>query len=215
MVYGPIAAMLVEMFPTRIRYTSMSCRTTSATAGSAACCRPPRSPSSPQTGNIYYGLWYPIIIAGDDLRHRHAVRPRDQGRRHLRRRPLGRRRALRHGAGAQAPALSSCRGAKAPGTCCHAQAEQRLVLLAQQVLLHLAHRVARQFVDDEHALGHLEVGDLRLQRARSARRRRARRRRCATTTATTRLAEVGVRHADHGAFGDAGHVVEKPSTSAG
>jgi hypothetical protein len=43
MVYGPIAAMLVEMFPTRIRYTSMSCPTTSATAGSAACCRP--SPS--------------------------------------------------------------------------------------------------------------------------------------------------------------------------
>jgi hypothetical protein len=48
MVYGPIAAMLVEMFPTRIRYTSMSCRTTSATAGSAACCPPPRSPSWPR-----------------------------------------------------------------------------------------------------------------------------------------------------------------------
>jgi hypothetical protein len=45
MVYGPIAAMLVEMFPTRIRYTSMSCRITSATAGSAACCPPRRLPS--------------------------------------------------------------------------------------------------------------------------------------------------------------------------
>jgi len=44
MVYGPIAAFLVEMFPTKIRYTSMCCPITSATAGSAGCCRcsPPR-----------------------------------------------------------------------------------------------------------------------------------------------------------------------------
>ena len=43
MVYGPIAALLVEMFPTRIRYTGMSCPTISATAGSVACCRRPSS----------------------------------------------------------------------------------------------------------------------------------------------------------------------------
>ena len=39
MVYGPIAAYLVELFPTRIRYTSCRCHTTSATDGSAVCCR--------------------------------------------------------------------------------------------------------------------------------------------------------------------------------
>jgi hypothetical protein len=39
MVYEPIAAFLVEMFPTKMRYTVMSLPSTSATAGSAACCR--------------------------------------------------------------------------------------------------------------------------------------------------------------------------------
>lgn len=63
MVYGPIAAMLVELFPTRIRYTSMSLpyhigngwfgglMPTTAFAVVAA------------TGNMYNGLWYPIIVA--------------------------------------------------------------------------------------------------------------------------------------------------------
>lgn len=46
MVYGPIAAMLVEMFPTRIATRRCRCRITSATAGSAASCRRPRSRSS-------------------------------------------------------------------------------------------------------------------------------------------------------------------------
>lgn len=41
MVYGPIAALLVELFPTRIRYTSMVAA----------------------TGDIYYGLWYPVVVA--------------------------------------------------------------------------------------------------------------------------------------------------------
>ena len=45
MVYGPIAAWLVELFPTRIRYAGCRCRITSATAGSAASCRRPSSPS--------------------------------------------------------------------------------------------------------------------------------------------------------------------------
>ena len=49
MVYGPIAAWLVELFPTRIRYTSASrCPITSATAGSAASCRRRCSPSWPR-----------------------------------------------------------------------------------------------------------------------------------------------------------------------
>ena len=45
MVYAPIAAMLVEMFPTRSATPRCRCRTTSATAGSAASCPPPRSRS--------------------------------------------------------------------------------------------------------------------------------------------------------------------------
>ncbi len=44
MVYGPIAAFLVELFPTKIRYTSMSLPYQSAMAGSAACCRSPQRP---------------------------------------------------------------------------------------------------------------------------------------------------------------------------
>jgi MFS family permease len=63
MVYGPIAALLVELFPARIRYTSMSLPyhigndwfggvlPTTAFAMVAA------------TGDIYYGLWYPIVVA--------------------------------------------------------------------------------------------------------------------------------------------------------
>ena len=60
----PIAAMLVEMFPTRIRYTSMSCRTTSATAGFGGLLPTTSFAIVAQTGNMYNGLWYPIIIAG-------------------------------------------------------------------------------------------------------------------------------------------------------
>lgn len=62
-VYGPIAAMLVEMYPTRIRYSAMSlpCHIGNGWFGGLL----------PTTafalvafkGNIYYGLWYPVIIA--------------------------------------------------------------------------------------------------------------------------------------------------------
>ncbi|BBU30316.1 MFS transporter [Burkholderia sp. THE68] len=64
MVYGPLAAMLVELFPARIRYTSMSLPYhvgngwfggfLPATAFAIIAAR----------GNIYSGLWYPIVIAG-------------------------------------------------------------------------------------------------------------------------------------------------------
>jgi hypothetical protein len=79
MVYGPIAAMLVEMFPTRIRYTSMSCRTTSATAGSAACCPPRRLPSwrRPVTCTT---VVVPDHRRRHDLCDRHVVRQGNQGR---------------------------------------------------------------------------------------------------------------------------------------
>jgi hypothetical protein len=64
MVYGPIAAMLVEMFPTRIRYTSMSLPYHIGN-GWFGGLLPTISPSRSwrQTGNMYNGLWYPIIIA--------------------------------------------------------------------------------------------------------------------------------------------------------
>ena len=53
MVYGPIAAFLVEYFPARIRYTACRSRTTSGTAGSAGSCRSsrPRSSRPPATSS--------------------------------------------------------------------------------------------------------------------------------------------------------------------
>ena len=84
MVYGPIAAMLVEMFPTRIRYTSMSLPYHIGNGWFGGLLPATAFAIVAQTGNMYNGLWYPIIIAGDHVRDRHAVRPRDQGRRHLR-----------------------------------------------------------------------------------------------------------------------------------
>ena len=63
MVYGPIAAFLVEMFPTRSATPRCRCPITSATAGSAACCHCSRPRWSRQRGNIYSGLWYPIGVA--------------------------------------------------------------------------------------------------------------------------------------------------------
>ncbi len=62
MVYGPIAAWLVELFPTRIRYSGCRSPITSATAGSAASCRRPCSPSWRRPAP-HSGLWYPIAIA--------------------------------------------------------------------------------------------------------------------------------------------------------
>ena len=63
MVYGPIAAMLVEMFPTRSATRRCRCRITSATAGSAASCPSIAFAIVAATGSIYSGLWYPIVVA--------------------------------------------------------------------------------------------------------------------------------------------------------
>ncbi len=82
MVYGPIAAMLVEMFPTRIRYTSMSLPYHIGNGWFGGFLPPVAFAVVAATGNIYDGLWYPIIIAVDDADHRHPLRARDQGRRH-------------------------------------------------------------------------------------------------------------------------------------
>lgn len=67
MVYGPIAAMLVEMFPTRIRYTSMSLPYHIGNGWFGGFLPPVSFAIVAATGNIYDGLWYPIIIAAMTL----------------------------------------------------------------------------------------------------------------------------------------------------
>ncbi|MBV2185993.1 MAG: MFS transporter [Rhizobium sp.] len=64
MVYGPIAAMLVEMFPTRIRYTGMSLPYHIGNGWFGGLLPATAFAMSAAKGDIYYGLWYPIIIAG-------------------------------------------------------------------------------------------------------------------------------------------------------
>ena len=63
MVYGPIAAMLVELFPTRIRYTSMSLPYHIGNGWFGGLLPTTAFAIVAQTGNIYNGLWYPIIVA--------------------------------------------------------------------------------------------------------------------------------------------------------
>ena len=67
MVYGPIAAMLVEMFPTRIRYTSMSLPYHIGNGWFGGLLPTTAFAIVAQTGNMYNGLWYPIIIAAVTL----------------------------------------------------------------------------------------------------------------------------------------------------
>src|SRR3990167_9977899 len=85
--------------------------------------------------------------------------------------------------------------------------KQPLVLIPQQVLLHLPHRIARQLRHHKTLLGNLEVGQLRLKLGHDG---------IGIQFGTglgddhsnAHFAKVGVRHADQGAFGHAGHVVD-------
>ena len=63
MVYGPIAAWLVELFPTRIRYTSMSLPYHIGNGWFGGFLPFIAFTIVAATGNIYSGLWYPIIVA--------------------------------------------------------------------------------------------------------------------------------------------------------
>ena len=63
MVYGPIAAWLVEMFPTRIRYTSMSLPYHIGNGWFGGFVPTIGFMLVAWKGDIYYGLWYPIIVA--------------------------------------------------------------------------------------------------------------------------------------------------------
>ena len=67
MVYGPIAAMLVEMFPTRIRYTSMSLPYHIGNGWFGGFLPTTAFAIVAAKGDIYSGLWYPIVIAGMTL----------------------------------------------------------------------------------------------------------------------------------------------------
>jgi hypothetical protein len=63
MVYGPIAAFLVEMFPTKIRYTSMSLPYHIGNGWFGGMLPLTATAMVAATGDIYYGLWYPIVVA--------------------------------------------------------------------------------------------------------------------------------------------------------
>jgi hypothetical protein len=63
MVYGPIAAALVELFPTRIRYTSMSLPYHIGNGWFGGFLPTTAFAIVAATGNIYSGLWYPVAIA--------------------------------------------------------------------------------------------------------------------------------------------------------
>ncbi len=63
MVYGPIAAMLVELFPTRIRYTSMSLPYHIGNGWFGGLLPATAFAIVASTGDIYAGLWYPIVFA--------------------------------------------------------------------------------------------------------------------------------------------------------
>ncbi len=63
MVYGPIAAMLVELFPTRIRYTSMSLPYHIGNGWFGGFLPTTAFAMVAATGDIYHGLWYPIVVA--------------------------------------------------------------------------------------------------------------------------------------------------------
>jgi MFS family permease len=63
MVYGPVAAALVEMFPARIRYTSMSLPYHVGNGWFGGFLPTTAFAMVAATGDIYYGLWYPVVVA--------------------------------------------------------------------------------------------------------------------------------------------------------
>jgi hypothetical protein len=67
MVYGPIAAFLVELFPARIRYTSMSLPYHIGNGWFGGMLPLLATAMVAASGNIYNGLWYPIVVAAFTL----------------------------------------------------------------------------------------------------------------------------------------------------
>lgn len=67
MVYGPIAAFLVELFPTRIRYTSMSLPYRIGNGWFGGMLPLLATAMVAASGNIYFGLWYPIGVGATTI----------------------------------------------------------------------------------------------------------------------------------------------------
>jgi len=67
MVYGPIAAWLVELFPTRIRYSGLSLPYHIGNGWFGGFLPATVTAIAVATGNIYSGLWYPIVVAAMSL----------------------------------------------------------------------------------------------------------------------------------------------------
>ena len=82
LVYAPIAAWLVELFPSRIRYTGMSLPYHIGNGWFGGFLPATVFAIAAATGNIYSGLWYPVVVAVMSLVDRLPVPARDQGRRH-------------------------------------------------------------------------------------------------------------------------------------
>ncbi len=82
MVYGPIAAFLVELFPTRIRYTSMSLPYHIGNGWFGGMLPLTATAIVALKGDIYYGLWYPIIVSLITVVVGAHLPARDEGARH-------------------------------------------------------------------------------------------------------------------------------------
>jgi len=83
MVYGPIAAFLVEFFPAKIRYTSLSIPYHIGNGWFGGFLPLIAATLLASTGNLYAGLIFPIVCRGDDRDHRRPVHPREQAREDL------------------------------------------------------------------------------------------------------------------------------------
>ena len=94
MVYGPIAAFLVELFPTRIRYTSMSLPYHIGNGWFGGMLPLLATAMVAASGDIYYGLVVSDRRRGDDAGHRHPLPARHEGPRHQFQRGRGRQHAL-------------------------------------------------------------------------------------------------------------------------
>ncbi len=82
MVYGPIAAWLVELFPTRIRYSGLSLPYHIGNGWFGGFLPATVFAIVAATGNIYSGLWYPIVVAAMSFVVGADLPARDQGSRH-------------------------------------------------------------------------------------------------------------------------------------
>ncbi|MGE8386344.1 MAG: MFS transporter, partial [Pseudomonas putida] len=67
MTYGPLAAVMVELFPTRIRYTSMSLPYHIGNGWFGGFLPTVSFALVVYTGDIFYGLWYPVLVTGISL----------------------------------------------------------------------------------------------------------------------------------------------------